>query len=133
VVADFGGHQRNRKTDVIFGSVESRSRINTSLFGPRVTLRKNQAVTPFAHLLVGVARASASTDITGIPFPDASFSDTQSSVALAIGGGLDVHLNDRFALRLIQIDYLQTRFSEARFLDQIQHRRRVSGGLIIKF
>jgi opacity protein-like surface antigen len=133
VVADFGGHRKNRRTDVIFGSVESKSRINTFLFGPRISLRKNQAVTPFAHLLVGVARSKASANIAGIPFPDVAFSDTQNSFALAAGGGLDVRLNDRFALRLMQIEYLQTRFSEARFLDQRQHQARVSGGLIIKF
>ena len=133
VVADFGGYDKNRRTDLTFGSVTSNSRVNTFLFGPRVSLRKNKAFTPFAHLLVGLAHAKASADFPGIPFPDLSFSDTQNSFALATGGGLDVRLNDRFALRLMQIEYLQTRFSEARFLDQTQHRARVSGGFIIKF
>jgi opacity protein-like surface antigen len=133
VVADFGGHYKHNKTDLFFGSLESNSRINTFLFGPRFSLRKNKVVMPFAHLLIGVARSKASANFTGIPFPDASFSEAQKSFALATGGGLDVRLNDRFALRLIQAEYLQTRFLEARFLDQTQHRARVSGGLIIKF
>ena len=35
-----------------------------------------------------------------------SFSST--SFAMALGGGLDVNVNDRFAIRLAQIDYLPT-------------------------
>jgi hypothetical protein len=133
VVADFGGHYRNTKTDSILGSIESHARINTFLFGPKLSLRKHTALTPFAHLLVGEACAKASANFAGVPFPDLAFSERQRSIALAAGGGLDSWLNDRFALRLIQIEYLQTRFPEGRLLDPIQHRRRISGGLVIKF
>ena len=65
---------------------------------------------PFAHALFGVGRTrSSSSDFVCspasacTPFTASSFTDT--GFAAALGGGLDIRLNKRIQLRLIQVDY----------------------------
>jgi hypothetical protein len=55
--------------------------------------------------LVGFSHLSTTTTEFGAPL---SFSD--SSWGLALGGGLDIKLNDKFAIRALQVDYLRTHF-----------------------
>lgn len=96
----------------------------TYMFGPEFSYRGNERVRPFAHALFGFAK----TDIHKIDIDwsmqetyqyyydeapryyyregntTGSFSGT--SFAMALGGGLDVNVNDKFAIRLFQIDYI---------------------------
>lgn len=135
VVADFSGHYKNERTSTAFGQLESRDRMYTFLFGPRFSVRENDAVTPFVHVLLGVTRSKTRVRFSGAPFdfpgfpgPDIAASRSVSSFAWAAGGGLDVKLSDRVALRAIQIEYLQAHFFEAR-----QKRARTSAGLVVRF
>jgi hypothetical protein len=104
-VADFDGH---------YGSP---SGVGTSvysyLFGPQVSLPSK--VSPFAHVLLGGAHFSAG----GIG---------NSSFAMAIGGGMDYEINQKFSWRIIQGDYLMTRF-----FSQTQNNGRLSTGIIFRF
>jgi hypothetical protein len=104
-VADFDGH---------YGSP---SGVGTSmysyLFGPQVSLPSK--VSPFAHVLLGGAHFSA-----------AGFGD--SAFAMAIGGGMDYEINQRFSWRIIQGDYLLTRFGS-----ETQNNGRLSTGIIFRF
>lgn len=119
LVADVGG-QYSRFTDQGF---TERIRTHSFLFGPRISSRKNHRVTPFAHALFGVSKLKTETDEFG---PLLSFSD--SSFAMALGGGLDVRISDRLAIRAIQLDYLRTRFFE-----ESQQKGRLSFGLVVRF
>jgi opacity protein-like surface antigen len=104
-VADFDGH---------YGSIRG---IGTStytyLFGPQISWPAR--VSPFGHLLLGGAHNS-----TG-GFGNSSFS-------MAIGGGIDYTLTDKFRWRVIQGDYLLTQFG-----GRSQNNARLSTGIIFRF
>jgi len=102
-----------------------REKINAHsfLFGPRFSLRKNKWVTPFGQAMFGVSRIHTQTNEFG---PIVSFSD--KSFGMALGGGLDVTLNDTFAIRAIQLDYLRTQF-----FNQTQNKGRIAFGVVMRF
>src|SRR5438874_2425339 len=99
--ADFSG----QFTRLDENGVRENIKTYSLLFGPRFSVRKSKKVTPFVHAMFGVSRIRTETDEFG---PLVSFADT--SFGMAAGGGLDVRLNDRFAIRAVQLDYLRTRF-----------------------
>jgi hypothetical protein len=91
-------------------------RMHDFLFGPQVNFRRKK-INIFFHGLVGVSYGNA---------PAVNFSDTV--LAWAGGGGLDVRLNDRFSVRAAQVDYFGTRYANT-----LQHHFRYAGGLVINF
>jgi opacity protein-like surface antigen len=84
----------------------------TFMFGPRFTYRSDSRFQPFAEVNFGGNRISLTCKtgavncnaLTG----GATFSKT--AFALTAGGGFDIKLNRKFALRLVQAEYLYTRF-----------------------
>jgi opacity protein-like surface antigen len=60
---------------------------------------------PFAHFLIGIAHGSsrAQTNLLGQSI-NVSTSDT--GFGLAVGGGVDYELNESWAIRPVQIDYV---------------------------
>lgn len=94
--------------------------INTQsiMYGPRFTYRKSKLVTPSAHFLFGAVHGSPG-------FDDISMSNYRFSVAA--GGALDVRITDRVAFRVVQADYMLTRFLNLR-----QDNIRVSTGLVFR-
>jgi opacity protein-like surface antigen len=89
--------------------------------GPQVSIR-HESMTVFAHALFGDAhiREDLIADVT----PSASVSST--NFAFLAGGGVDIALSHRFALR-IQPDYLKTEI-----LSRSQTNFRVSTGLVFR-
>lgn len=93
---DFGGH---------FGSPQllgttSREQRYSILYGPRFSYRRPWGI-PFAHILLGAAHTGVKVTPTG---PHAS----ANSFAVAAGGGLDVHLGRKVAIRVFQAEYFRT-------------------------
>lgn len=83
-------------------SVSSRERLYSLLAG--LQLRDNESTarfTPFGHALIGAARHTARLRLDGVF--DAQSKET--TLAVRIGGGLDLRLNDRIDLRLIEVNY----------------------------
>lgn len=72
------------------------------LFGPTHVFRQYRPLYPFVHLLAGAGHGSG-------PCPIESFGKRCSTTqfAFGVGGGLDLYINDTFALRLFQIDYIR--------------------------
>ena len=62
---------------------------------------------PFAHALFGVANQKIDVDSPQLPalFGINDFSVNETSFAMAFGGGLDIKLNNRFDLRVVQVDW----------------------------
>ena len=62
---------------------------------------------PFGHALFGVAVQKVDVDSPQLPalFGISDFSTNETSFAMAFGGGLDIRLNNRFDLRVVQIDW----------------------------
>jgi opacity protein-like surface antigen len=104
-VADFDGHYGSP-----FGVSTS---VHSFLFGPQVSLPSR--VSPFAHVLLGGAHFSAG----GVG--DTAFS-------MAIGGGMDYEIKQGMSWRIIQGDYLLTRF-----FSQTQNNGRISTGVVFRF
>jgi len=83
-------------------SVSSKERLYSLLAG--IQLRDNEStarVTPFGHALIGAARHTARLQLDGAF--DAQSRET--ALAVRIGGGLDLRLNDRVDLRLVEVNY----------------------------
>jgi len=118
VVGDVGAYR--------FGGLPSglTSTMYTYLFGPRYTFRKITRVTPFAQVLLGGGRLNASSG--GLNAGENGFS-------MAIGGGLDLPLRRRFSVRLIQAEYLLTRFDSTSGASATQNDVRISAGLVFRF
>lgn len=87
--------------------------VHTFLFGPQVSW--SARVSPFAHLLVGGAHVS-----TG-PY-------SENSLSAAIGVGIDMRLKEHIYWRIVQGDYLLTRF-----FGNTQSNVRASSGIVFKF
>lgn len=87
------------------------------LFGPRLSASISK-FRPFGHVLIGLGHVSAS---------GSGFSNSDSTFATVVGGGLDYRIVHGLAWRF-QGDYLQTRFFSGR-----QDNARLSTGLVLKF
>jgi outer membrane immunogenic protein len=94
----------------------------TYLFGPKFAYRKSEKVTPYFHVLLGGAHIGAS--FTGVSASDSAF-------ALAFGGGIDANLKKSVAIRVIQVDYLMTKFSDGD--NDRQNNARISAGIVFRW
>jgi opacity protein-like surface antigen len=83
----------------------------SAMAGPRYTLRKNEIFTPFLHLLAGLDywRLVTNFEVMGVPM-DAAINDI--GVGVAAGGGIDMKIHERVAVRLFQADYYVTRHAD---------------------
>ncbi|MBI4482280.1 MAG: hypothetical protein HY652_05255 [Acidobacteria bacterium] len=110
---DLSGHY---KTPQLLGT-RSRERMFSILYGPRFSYR-TPSVIPFAHVLMGVAHAAVRVTPVGPHASDLSF-------AMAAGGGLDVNLGRKAAIRVFQADYFRTNLLGTR-----QNKYRASAGVV---
>jgi hypothetical protein len=110
------------------------------LAGPTATARfgKNSV---FAHALFGVAHSSLNAGV-GLPIIGGISTGltSASGFAMAFGGGVDLGLTRRIALRVAQIDYLRTQFSATDALltglsttGARQNSWRYSAGIVFRF
>lgn len=100
----------------------------TYQFGPRVTYRREYG-TAFGHVLVGGGRASGSLfrqQLSGVILTGKS-----DALTLTVGGGVDVNLTERFALRTFQADWLHSRFANGS--NDRQNSFRLSTGVVFRF
>lgn len=112
VKANVTGHYKSEPfTDNINGATETiatKQSIYNFLVGVQVkNNRKDARFKPFAHALIGAARnnfrgVNTSADV---PLDNYTLESKVTSFALKLGGGLDVRLNRRIDLRLVEIDY----------------------------
>ena len=114
VVGDFGGCR-------ISGLPSGVSAHNfTYLFGPRVSYRNTSKLTPFAQVLFGGDRAT--TSVSGVG------SASNNAFAMTLGGGADYSWNEHIAIRVIQAEYLYTRFGGTH-----QNNARIEAGIVFRF
>jgi hypothetical protein len=88
----------------------------TISYGPVFSYRKSKTIVPFAHAMVGVERGG--TNYLGISQPE-------ERIAVLAGGGVDLKVLPGIALRLVQVDYVYTGFSNNR-----QDNMRISAGVV---
>lgn len=118
--------------------VDADGKAFTFLFGPRVSFRSHHdRLTPFLQILGGAAHTTEVT-VNGCPVPILVCVPLPEETAFAMtaGGGVDFRLNHRVALRLLQAEFLLTRFqdpSSATLDSGWQSNIRLSAGLVFAF
>jgi outer membrane immunogenic protein len=95
------------------------------LAGGRYTLRNHSRLQPFGQVLLGAAHTSGSLS------PDQIGLGAATSFAMTAGGGVDVNLSRRVALRAIQADYFLTMLPNGS--SDRQNNLRLSAGLAFRF
>ena len=99
----------------VYNSHRANSSVYTYTAGPVVTARL-PVIQPFVHALFG-----------GVTFSSGRVNN--NAFAMFVGGGLDIGLRKGIGLRLVQADWLMTKFN-----NQSQNSQgRVSAGLVVKF
>ena len=119
IVGDFSGYYRTNNSL----QTEYKERDYSFLFGPRYVHLIGERWTPFAHFLIGDYRNTR--NISGSSYYDGSIATNW--LALDIGGGLDIRLNNRISIRPLQLDL--ARISRGGFHD---HYGRVSFGALFR-
>jgi hypothetical protein len=95
------------------GEYGSGASVHTFLVGPQVSFPAR--ISPFAHILIGGSHFAAG------PATDTSF-------ATSLGFGIDAKIAPSFSWRIIEGDYLVTRF-----FNGTQNNARISTGIVIRF
>lgn len=90
-------------------------------FGPRLTYRKSERFSPFAHALFGVARGNWRGP--------AAVAGEETSFGTAFGGGIDTKIGANIGIRLIQAEYVRTHFGET----SAENNFRIAAGLLLSF
>jgi len=88
----------------------------SALAGPRISFRKEQS-TVFFHALAGLDYRRLSGDFT-VAGEERSEKTDKFGPGVAVGGGFDFNVHEKFAVRVIQADYYLTRQME-RFMNNI--------------
>lgn len=102
------------------------------LFGPRYSFRQHDRFTPFAQVLFGGVHAGAvvlsNCNLGCTLLPD------QNSFAMTAGGGLDIKVHHHLAIRVIQAEYMMTRFTDYNTGESAtQNDMRLSSGIVFRF
>ena len=119
IKADVSGAFRSNKFETSFTDasgnintfrINSRRQVYNFLGGIQVKNNKTDArFKPFAHALAGVAVNHSSNDVsclsTTCTVPVGAFPFTNTNFSMAVGGGLDIKINDKIDFRAIQVDY----------------------------
>jgi len=129
LAADFGGSSISSVDLSGLPSVNVSSTLFTYLFGPRFSYRGNKTFTPFAQVLVGGAH------ITDVTAAGVTLAKSENAFAMTVGGGLDWNVTKLVAIRVGQVEYVLTRFSNPFSLtgaSGTQNSVRVSAGVVFK-
>jgi peptidoglycan-associated lipoprotein len=104
----------------------------TTTFGPRYTWYRpghgggKKSLAIFGKALIGESHGFNSY------FPTLSGSLTDyNSFALQVGGGVDIGLSRRFAIRVIQADWLRTQFPNS--TTNVQNNLRLGAGVVLRW
>jgi len=116
IVADFSGQYGSERA----ASLLIKQDAHSFLFGPRLAFR-GKRLTPFVYALFGVTRFHESATIAG-----QRFSESDTGFSSAFGGGMDVRVNDRVAIRAFQIDYFRPNF-----FGEAHNRGRLAFGVVL--
>jgi hypothetical protein len=125
VEGDFSGHYKGNCFASGFGLGCSNF---SFMAGPRIAVRRDWA-TGFVHALLGVDHASI--ELTGIGIPGITGNVTDNALAVGIGGGMDLRVNDWVSLRLFQVDYITTHHFENLLGVDRQHNIRAQAGVVL--
>jgi len=118
------------------GTYKSNATMFTYFFGPVVRI-PGRHIRPFGELLFGGTNTNLyaqlnSSLIAGGGKTDAT-GQTQHPFAMAFGGGLDVAVNRSVAIRVAELDWVVTRFTNVFTNTNNQNSFRYLGGVVFTF
>jgi len=112
----------------------------TYLFGPRFTYRSGSKVEPFFEVNFGGTRISLSCKSSASSCLSAAGSNTYSknAFAMTVGGGFQIKASKKVSIRLIQAEYLYTRFGNncaqtACSFNNNQNSFRLKSGIVLNW
>lgn len=142
IVFDFAGHYGSYDESDAFGD-RLRVDVQTHSFmlGPKVMQTVGDRWVPFAQVLVGVARTNLDFDyVDGFsPIFNDVQANTETGVAVTVGGGLDLIASPSVAIRLFQAEYAFLRFPGGAYpipgISYTLHEQgaRVGAGIVFRF
>ena len=134
---DVSGHYGRNTSNRNAVRIEEKSSTYNFLGGLQFKDNRSEArVKPFAHALIGAVRANGlrGNIVCGaaIGFPCRFPNDSDTGLAAAFGGGVDVRLSKRVDFRVAQVDYNPTRLRNLRLVDarETQHNVRLGVGFV---
>jgi opacity protein-like surface antigen len=116
-------------------TVKSRANMFTYMAGPTLSHR-SEKLTVFGEILFGgsnstlYARLGSAVNAAGGTLPSIG---SQHPFTMAVGGGIDYNINKHMALRLGEMDYLLTRYTNPLTSTNNQNNFRYSGGFVVMF
>lgn len=133
---DFAGHFKQQDLPFSIASGTSNVNLDSRVFnflgGVQVKDNSTDATfKPFAHALIGAAHVRNKVTFSGVcvtivPSPCPNFTDSETGLAGAVGGGIDIRASNKVDIRVIQFDYNPTRV-----FDSTQHNFRIGVGIVI--
>ncbi len=117
------------------GTYKSNATMFSYFFGPvvRIPLKR---IHPFCELLFGGVNTNLYTQLNSVAIVGGSrntSNSTQHPFAMAFGGGLDVVVNRSVSLRLGELDWVLTRFTNVFTNTNNQDNFRYLGGIVFTF
>jgi len=130
LAADMGGCKYTGKTIPALSEKLTGSDF-TYMFGPRFTFRSSSPFRPFFLVNFGGNRFSLKCDAC-----QNSATYSKNAFAMTVGGGFDVQVSKKVSLRLIQAEYLYTRFGNSCTLafcsnNNNQNSVRIKSGIVV--
>jgi len=116
------------------GTYTTQGNMLTYLFGPEIRI-PTPLIKPFGEVLVGGSYTNAYVNLTKAIDANGGTLSTPSQhpFTLAAGGGVDLSVSHRVALRLGEFDYVLTRYTNPLTSTNNQNNFRYVGGVIFKF
>jgi Outer membrane protein beta-barrel domain len=106
--------------------------VSTYQVGPRVSLRRHHHLIPFGQVLVGAGHAGGTLYTSSLGAGLAPLG-TSNGFVLTAGGGVDWKLNHTIGIRLLQAEYLYSRFDNGATHGNQQNNLRLSAGIVLSF
>jgi outer membrane protein OmpA-like peptidoglycan-associated protein/opacity protein-like surface antigen len=127
MVLDFNGHYKTIQES----GFDFDTNAHSFLFGPQLSLRKHDKLTPFAQALFGFTHLDQ--NISPVPSNGVAAKDW-NDFAMALGGGLDVKVHPKVAIRLFQVDYflMRDKGGSANNLQDTLNNFRFSSGIVFR-
>jgi opacity protein-like surface antigen len=136
LVGDFGGFNDTRLLltgageNPSFNAEVQEGTVFSYLGGPRLSFRDHGRLTPFVQALFGGMHAS---DIA-VCKNGCVLLPSENTFAMTAGGGLDFRVSHHLAIRIVQAEYLMTRFENLSTGSKAtQNDMRLSTGIVFRF
>jgi hypothetical protein len=123
------------KGTIPVGNFNSQGNMFTYLFGPVIKIPTSR-FTPFGELLFGGSNSNGYANLSRAIVAGGgtiAASGTQHPFTMALGGGLDFHINKNFSIRPVEIDYVLTRYTNPFTNTNNQNNFRYTAGAVFRF